>query len=107
MKKKSLARVGIDNDTALLRNKRVRYQVSVFESYADKFITSCPVLNGGYTRDGQSCVPIKYTKPSLPTSLSNTTPLRTDDDPTTDDEAEYDESDCEDPGDGVDSDLDI
>ena len=70
MKKKSLGRVGIDADTCQLRNIRVRHQVHVFESFADNTI-SCPILNGGYTREGQKCVPIKYSMPSLPTSLSS------------------------------------
>ena len=69
MKKKSLSRVGIDKDTSILRNKRVRYQSAIFEKYSEQSSSLCPLLNGGYTRNGQSCVPIKYTKLPLPESL--------------------------------------
>ena len=68
MKKKSLARAGIDNDTSLLRINRVQYQTAVFENYAEQFSTICP-LNGGYYVNGNVCVPIKYTKPALPDEL--------------------------------------
>ena len=70
MKKKSLARVGIDEDTCVLRNKRVRYQSYVFEHFYEA-CTSSPVLNGGYTRDGKYCMPIKYTKSAMPNCLEN------------------------------------
>ena len=69
MKKKSLARVGIDEDTCTLRSKRVRYQCGIFENYAEQSLSSCPLLNGGYTRDGNHCVPIRYTRTALPDTL--------------------------------------
>ena len=61
MKKKSLVRVGIDRDTCLLRNKRVRYQTDVLENFDLITLDACPTLNGGYATDGTQCTPIRYT----------------------------------------------
>ena len=69
MKKKSLARAGIDEDSCLLRNKRVRYQTQLFENFREPSIALSPLLNAGYTRDGNFCVPSKYTKAALPDNL--------------------------------------
>ena len=105
MKKKSLARVGIDADTCKLRNIRVRHQVHAFESFADNTISS-PILNGGYTREGQKCVPIRYSMPSLPTSLSSKIPIPVDEfDSDASDDSDDEEND--DVDDAVDSDIDI
>jgi hypothetical protein len=76
MKKKSLTRVGIDKDTCVLRNKRVRYQSTIFENYANQSSPDCPLLNGGYTRDGDKCVPIRYTKLPLPEKLASSLDLK-------------------------------
>ena len=73
MRKKSLAKTGIGADTFALRSKWVRHQIHVFECFSDKTTTNCPLLNGGYTRNGEHCIPIRYSLPSLPTSLSNIT----------------------------------
>jgi hypothetical protein len=70
MKTKSLATAGIDEDTCLLRNKRVRYQTYLFEHYHESQLSVNPLLNGGFSREGDVCVPIKYSKPSLPDHIS-------------------------------------
>ena len=47
----------------------MRYQTHLFENFREPSITLSPILNGGYTRDGDSCVPIKFTKAALPDNL--------------------------------------
>jgi len=112
MKKKSLARAGIDADTFRLRCKRVRYQVSVYERFADRSVTNSPLLNGGYTLTGEACIPIRYSLPALPFSLSSIPTPPAVDTPvdTTTDVQNPDGSDDEgheEPDDSVDSDVDV
>ena len=107
MRKKSLARTGIDADTFALRSKRVRHQIYVFERFADSTTTNCPLLNGGYTRNGQHCIPIRYSLPSLPTSLSNITTPPVDQSCNVDAAEGSDDEENDEPGDFVDSDVDV
>ena len=106
MKKKSLARVGINYDSSLLRNKRVKYQAYVYENYSFPSIHSSPILNGGYTQDGSVCIPIRYSTPPLPDKLLEyATTLHF---PDLDSEVESDgEDSSSDESDEIDSDIDI
>ena len=70
MKKKSLSRVGIDTDTCLQRNQRVRYQVKLLENFDQSTLECCP-LTSGYQMSQNSCTPLRYTKPALPSQLVN------------------------------------
>ena len=69
MKKKSLARAGIDEDTSLLRKKRVRYQSFQLENFHLQTNENSPVLNAGYTMDGNVCIPIRYAQQALPDKI--------------------------------------
>lgn len=70
MKKKSTLRIPPDQDSHLLKVKRVNYQVFLFYNYHSATVPPSP-LGHGWTLEGGRCVPIRYTKPALPKELSD------------------------------------
>ena len=69
-KKKSTSRLPPDNDSHILKVTRVNYQVYLFLNYDKPDAPPSPLNHGWTMKDGQ-CVPIRYTKPSLPPALRN------------------------------------
>ena len=69
-KAKSLARIGPDDDSNSLRNKRVLYEINILLNFQSPDGPPSPLDHGYYLINGL-CVPIMYTKPSLPNNLAS------------------------------------
>ena len=67
-KAKSLARLGPDEDSNAQRNKRVLYQSNIFLNFQSPDSPPNP-LDNGYCIHNGLCVPLMYTRPSLPKNL--------------------------------------
>ena len=89
-KAKAFARLGPDGDSNHQRNKKVLYQANVFLNFQNPESPPNP-LDNGYHMNNNLCVPIMYTKPSLPDNLVSNISLEHDF-ITEDNESDSDES---------------
>jgi hypothetical protein len=104
MKRKSTLRIPPDSDSRNLKVTRANYQVFILLNYMNPDAPPSPLQHGWNITEG-ICSPIRYTRPALPTCLSNIigkghSTISISDNVESDSDAESEESDFESDSDG-------
>ena len=73
MKKKATQRMPPDCDSHQMKVRRANYQAYIFLNFRSPDAPPSPLHHGWHMKDG-NCIPLRYTKPALPTRLTNLIP---------------------------------
>ena len=73
MKKKATQRMPPDCDSHQMKVRRANYQAYIFLNFRSPDAPPSPLHHGWHMKD-DNCIPLRYTKPALPTRLTNLIP---------------------------------